>query len=196
MMTTIDLSRKNLPGAGRSVILRMKRFSFVLVFLLLTVHRLPAPIQEVQESPKPRLKATPSPKLKHHATVEQQTEPKLKQSPFALFEGTWSGTVTSTAKATFLFTTSSTNSSSVTIRISRSGGVSYASEQPAQGFLSADQQVLTWKTETNVSDWIVRMNCSMRLTGSNVAAYSGTSVVEGTLTGSIPGTSNGTLHKQ
>jgi hypothetical protein len=73
-----------------------------LALLLLTTHRLPAPIQEVPESPTPAPAQSAKPKAKHVAKPEPKSEasesatnpvrqrPRSKQSRFA---GVWIGTI-------------------------------------------------------------------------------------------------------
>src|SRR5712692_7418839 len=80
------------------------RFCLVCWLLFITAHRLPAPIQEVPESPtpssvvaptpNPRVKPSPKPKPKSEASVSTATptaqHPSSKQNRFA---GTWVGTM-------------------------------------------------------------------------------------------------------
>jgi hypothetical protein len=68
----------------------MKRFRFVLtaVALVLTVHRLPAPISEESPTPKPRPVSTPRPKPKIATT------PRPKATPIS-FSGNWTGLINS-----------------------------------------------------------------------------------------------------
>src|SRR5205809_4741548 len=81
-------------------------FCFLLVatFLLVTVHQLPAPIQEVPESPtpasehsaKPKLKRTVKPKItsENSEGSTKSRAPSPTPSPRRnLFEGTWLGTL-------------------------------------------------------------------------------------------------------
>jgi cytoskeletal protein RodZ len=76
----------------------MIRVLLTIAFLFVTVHRLPAPIQEIPESPtpapeqaaKPKPKGTTKPKSEasESATNPARQQPTSKQSRFA---GTWSG---------------------------------------------------------------------------------------------------------
>src|SRR5436309_6023598 len=85
----------------------MKQMTTVLltvVLLLMTAHRLPAPIQEVPESPTPG--ATPAPKesaktkprpLTRPKTKSEPTNPPSRPSPPAKqgpYAGTWKGVIT------------------------------------------------------------------------------------------------------
>ena len=78
-------------------------FSLVAALLLITAHRLPAPIQEVPESPTPEQSAKPRRTIKSKVTNESsesstkrpasslkpQSQPTPNRTPFA---GTWVGT--------------------------------------------------------------------------------------------------------
>ena len=96
---------------------RIARLSLVVIFLLITAHRLPAPIQEIAESPtpapeqsarptpapersaKPKPKPTTKPKVtsdNSQSSTKRQTPspaPKTQPTPQSRFAGTWSGTV-------------------------------------------------------------------------------------------------------
>src|SRR5438046_10693239 len=86
----------------------MKHALLVLAFLLATTSRLPAPIQEVQESPtpapeqsaKPKPKRTVKPKVTNEnseSSTKRQTPspiPKNQATPNRnLLDGTWDGTL-------------------------------------------------------------------------------------------------------
>ncbi len=59
----------------------------IVGLFLITTHRLPAPIQEITESPAPRLKqATPKP-----TAPKERATTKPTPTPAALFAGTWVG---------------------------------------------------------------------------------------------------------
>jgi hypothetical protein len=79
----------------------VSRITLVIFFLALTIHRLPAPIsEEAAPTPsatvRPKAKALAKPKPKTAGLENsQQTQTRSKQSPFAPFAGTWTGTVTS-----------------------------------------------------------------------------------------------------
>ncbi len=81
------------------------RLSVTLLFLLVTSQRLPAPIQEVPESPtpapeesaKPKPKRTIKPKVTNESS-ESSTKPQTASPPAQLqhhprFPGTWRGTL-------------------------------------------------------------------------------------------------------
>ena len=79
----------------------MKRrlaLSLTLALVLITAHRLPAPIQEVPESPAPTVAAAAKPKPKSKDS-ELKRKPGAKSSPSpaaqgpAPFTGTWRGTL-------------------------------------------------------------------------------------------------------
>ena len=76
----------------------------VAVLLLLTAHRLPAPIQEVQESPTPaptaKSKSRPVPKRKSGSEASESAANSVRRPAFLKqrrFPGTWSGTMPETS---------------------------------------------------------------------------------------------------
>jgi hypothetical protein len=84
------------------------RSRLVLVLLLFSAHRLPAPIQEVPESPPPATEQSAKPKARRTIKTEAKTEnsesstkrqtplpiPKNQATPNRnLFDGTWVGTL-------------------------------------------------------------------------------------------------------
>jgi hypothetical protein len=85
-----------------SILRRTFSFSLVAALLLITAHRLPAPISETPESPtpapeqseKPKPKRTtkpkPKPEASESATNPARQQPSSKQSRFA---GVWAGTM-------------------------------------------------------------------------------------------------------
>jgi hypothetical protein len=80
---------------------RVIRLSVTAVLLLIAAHRLPAPIQEIPESPTPAPEQSAKPKVKRankskpkseasESTSSVKVHPSSKQSRFA---GTWTGTM-------------------------------------------------------------------------------------------------------
>jgi cytoskeletal protein RodZ len=89
-------------GAQGWFLRRVARILLVVALLLVTAHRLPAPIQEVPESPtpaphqstKPKLRSSPKPKSK--STASEPVPHRVSQQPSAKpsrFAGTWAGTI-------------------------------------------------------------------------------------------------------
>jgi hypothetical protein len=84
---------------GMKIVIRI--FCFVGVLLLLSTHRLPAPIQEVPESPTPpptqqARKKAPSKSKAIESESKTKTAPKPSAKPMegpARFAGTWIGTI-------------------------------------------------------------------------------------------------------
>jgi hypothetical protein len=174
----------------------MKPLLPVLVLFLAFVHRSPAPILEEstpQPSPAEKAKAKESIKPKHK--TEDSEETKTRHSPFERFEGIWSGTVTSTATATFLFSSTGSSSGALTIRVSKSGVVTYGNEQPVQGWVSADGTTLNWNIQKQIDDMTWRQNCSLQLTGPKSGRYVDRNKVDGAIA-DVSGSSSGTLYRR
>jgi hypothetical protein len=163
--------------------------------LLITAHRLPAPIlEETTPTPKSGAKDNATPKTKRKAN--ESSESKTSRSSFARFEGVWSGTVTSTATATFLFSSTGSSSTALTIRVSKSGAVTYANQQPVQGWLSADGSTLNWNLQVRIDDTMTwHQTCSLQLTGQKSATYFDQGRLDGGIAGG-GGNSNGTLYRR
>jgi hypothetical protein len=114
-------NKESSPRAMRCII----RVLLPIALLLVTAHRLPAPISEIPEAtatarpkakPKPPAKATtPS------ASAENESRPAAKTAPTpaALFAGTWTGTVHGQAHS---FLGGDTTTSSYSIHISPDEG--------------------------------------------------------------------------
>jgi hypothetical protein len=78
-------------------------FSLVVALLFVTAHRLPAPIQEVPESPTPTPEQQAKPKKTQSKSKAIESESKAKSAPKASatpmlqgparFAGTWTGTI-------------------------------------------------------------------------------------------------------
>jgi hypothetical protein len=98
----------------------------VLVLVLISAHRLPAPIQEVPESPSPAPEQSAKPKPKRTAKTKENSEssprrqtpspiPKNQATPNRnLFNGTWVGTLNNapfvgTVEDTFVISASGTS---------------------------------------------------------------------------------------
>jgi len=76
----------------------MRWLPLITAFLLATAHRLPAPIQESQESPIPAPERSGKPKAKRTAKSETDSSvPRASATPAQRagkrFAGTWSGTI-------------------------------------------------------------------------------------------------------
>jgi hypothetical protein len=76
------------------------RICLVCGLFLITAHRLPAPIQEVQESPAPAPEQSAKPKAKrlpesktNHATTTSRATPSPSPVRSKKFAGTWTGTM-------------------------------------------------------------------------------------------------------
>jgi len=65
-------------------------FLFIIALLVITAHRLPAPIQEVPESPTPAATITPTANPKAEANESAASSPSSTPIKFA---GTWKGTI-------------------------------------------------------------------------------------------------------
>jgi hypothetical protein len=156
------------------------------------VHRLPAPVQELPDTPTPAAKKPATAETSQNQRQRESRTNEQQKSPFARFEGLWTGTITGTAKASFLFTSTASSSATLAIRVSKTGVVTYGTEQPVQGFLSADGQTLSWVLQKNFDEVTFRENASLHLTGRNAARYSGTNTTTGSIA-NVSGTSTGTL---
>jgi hypothetical protein len=160
----------------------MKRFVswLILVLMLATAHESPAPIIE-ESTPKPNAAEKP----KHEASAkpihksETGAQAKAARSPFARFEGLWIGSVKTTATATFIFSSSSSGSATTTIRVSKTGVITWGNEPPVQGWISADGATLSWNMQRTIEDMIWHQSCALQLTGSNSATYSARAKVDG-----------------
>lgn len=93
MARTISFRAPVAPGPGSHLVLvrRMRTLVCFIVFALLvtTAHRLPAPIQEVPQSPTPGPRVAPAAK-----SIKSSSKPKSKPSGAARFAGTWTGRIT------------------------------------------------------------------------------------------------------
>src|SRR6476646_2894586 len=75
---------------------RTVRGALITSLLLASAHRLPAPIQEVPESPTPRPEQSVRPKPKPKPETSQSSAtalPKQQESKKGRFAGTWVGTI-------------------------------------------------------------------------------------------------------
>src|SRR4029077_103651 len=119
---------------------------FVTVALLLiTAHRLPAPIKEVPES------ATPAPKAAAAQPIKSPPKPKSKPIGAARFAGTWIGRITVDKMG------------DVDVRlVISSDGTSVAQNSKAGVWtrpLTYDGRLLSWQTGlTNAVAWTLRLN--------------------------------------
>jgi len=95
---------------SRSILHRTFCFSLVAALLLITAHRLPAPIQEVPESPTPapeqgatkpkhpskskrRTEESEAPRTNEKSNIAEGSKSQLKKKPQERFAGAWSGTI-------------------------------------------------------------------------------------------------------
>ena len=169
-------------------------FLFVFALLLVSVERSPAPVMEI-EMP------TPPPVQKKDAAAGTRTaynradKKPEKRSPFAAFEGLWAGTVTSSATASLILSSSASTTQTVAIRVSATGVITNGSEQPVQGYLSADGQTLSWNWQRNFDEVVFRSNDSLRLGGRNVLIYSVTNATTGAVA-NVSGKASGTLYRK
>jgi len=94
---------------------------FIVVLLLITASKLPAPIQELAESPTPAASAAQTPKQKQKASARpkprseneenvsrQQTAVKPTPTPAAPFAGVWTGALNDGRTRTILINPSQT----------------------------------------------------------------------------------------
>jgi hypothetical protein len=159
----------------------MKRrlaLSFTVLLFVATAHRLPAPIQEVPESPPPAPKQPSKPKPR---LPTKEREPPRKPTPakpkFGEFAGTWVGPVTVTFGSDIGLNGS--GKSSRTLKISNDGTVyygqstdgRYTGEHNSRASLSSDGRTLIWSYQQTQQDGTVRATYSLRLVGANTAGY-------------------------
>jgi hypothetical protein len=127
----------------------MKRslvLSLTVALLLITTHRLPAPIQEVPESPTPTPAVAPAPQPR-----KSPPKPRSKLTGAARFAGTWTGRITIDRFA----------DTDVTLVIS-TDGTSVAQRSQAGVWtrpLTYDGKLLSWQTgPTNNVAWTLTLN--------------------------------------
>ena len=127
----------------------MKRtlvLSFTVLLLVATAHRLPAPIQEVPESPTPTPAVAPAAQPR-----KSPPKPKSKPSGAARFAGTWIGRIT----------IDKFPDADVTLVISTEG-TSVAQNSKAGVWtrpLTYDGKLLSWQTgPTNKVGWTLTLN--------------------------------------
>jgi hypothetical protein len=179
----------------------MNRFGWclTLVLMLATAHESPAPIIE-ESTPTPNaVSAAEKPKRDATAKPSHRSETgardKGARSPFARFEGLWIGNVKDTATATLIFSTTSSASATITIRVSKTGVITWGNDAPVQGWISADGATLNWNMQKTIEDMMWRQTCALQLTGSNSANYSARSKVDGA-GADVSATSSGTMQRR
>jgi len=142
------------------------RFLFIATFLLISVHRLPAPILE--ESPTP----VPKPKIKarseHQSQESKATESKPSIKPFV---GVWSGIVNGGFTSDVGLNVS--KSVALTIKVLNDGTIqaTQVSQASSKADLSADGRELTWPYQYSDATGSARGQGSLRLIGPNTASY-------------------------
>jgi hypothetical protein len=163
-------------------------FVLVIVLLLVTSPRLPAPISEIA-TPTP----TVAPKPKSKQDNAERTKPK--QSPFAPFAGVWTGSVTGGFNSDIGLNVSATNAT--TIRIGADGSFynSQGSQNVPRPLISADGHTLTWTYQYSDSNGTGHGTASLRLIGPKTATYQAEIIVK-TPSGNGVLKSLGTLTKQ
>jgi hypothetical protein len=169
----------------------MNRIAIMFVgicVLLATAHRLPAPIQEVPESPtpapeqssKPKTKPTAKPKATDNS--EKSTKAKASSSPqqrsTPKFAGTWTGTVTASAYAflagevTFSSTYTlqvSPNEKTILMEEKRDGADDYSIRQ-AQFACRQEGDSLVWSYK---QDKFITGMCTLRINSNGPAGLAG-----------------------
>jgi hypothetical protein len=169
-------------------------FWLVIVVMLVTGHRLPAPISEETPTPAPKPEAVAKSKAKSD-NAEKKSPPKVKQSPFAPFAGVWTGSVKGGFNSDIGLNVSATNAT--TIRIGADGSVynDQSSQNVSRPLLSADGHTLTWNYQYSDSNGTGHGTASLRLIGPKTATYKAEIIVN-TPSGNGVLKSLGTLTKQ
>ncbi|HXP34588.1 MAG TPA: hypothetical protein VN827_03480 [Chthoniobacterales bacterium] len=153
---------------------RIIRLLLPIALLLITPHRLPAPIQEVPESPTP----APKPKVKAKSEeATQETKKKENKPTLSAFVGTWTGTIAGSMTSDVGLNVSS--NASRTVIISGDGTVTYFGQSGTQTgptsqskvILSKDGRSVSWTNQQTVQNGSSRSTFSLQLISSNAANY-------------------------
>ncbi len=131
-----------------------------VALLLITAHRLPAPIQEVPESPTPVPTEQPKPKKVQSKSKSTEPETKIKSAPKpaatpalqgpARFAGTWNGKI---------FRSGSGNTDNVTVQVNAtatSATVSNFVPGPQTGRTTINGDTMTWNWM--LAKWTMTIN--------------------------------------
>lgn len=139
----------------------------LLVTLLFSINRLPAPISE--ESPAPKPKAAAKKKADDEEGGKSQSESKSKQSLFAKFTGVWSGSVTGSFTSDIGLNVGPTITTT-TLRVSSTGTVQ-ANQASFRAGMSPDGRTLTWPYLYSDSNGTGQGGASLHLIDSKTAFY-------------------------
>ena len=159
----LRLSRVRLEIVNRPICI-----SIIVAVLLITAHRLPAPISEIPE-------ATPTPKPKREAVKPKpEAIPKPKASSTHLFAGTWTGAMTYTdhghIKSYFCQIKISDDEKTVWINMSKEGKKE-ATEPGGQALCSRSGETLTWNLSDSISGLRATWTDTLKISGNGNANF-------------------------
>lgn len=148
------------------------RLVAVAIVLLITAHRLPAPIVEAP-TPAPAAKSTPKAKKEERARKPTPSKPTISS-----FVGTWTGTVSGAFTSDIGLNTS--GNVSRTVRISSNGSVVWFGQSiggqavpqyTSRAAVSKDGRTVSWIQQQNEQGGVLRGTFSLQLIAPNAANY-------------------------
>lgn len=151
------------------------RFLLASTLLLVTAHRLPAPIQEIQDTPTPApaAKSKPKPRKEERAKKPTPSKPSINS-----FVGTWTGTVSMAFTSDIGLNTS--GNFRRTVKISSDGSVVYSGQSAdgqvgpqynSRATVSREGGAVSWTIQQSEQGGVLRGTFSLQLTAPNVANY-------------------------
>jgi hypothetical protein len=138
-----------------------------ITLLILSAHRLPAPISE--ESPTPKPKAIAKKKASDEDQAKSREESRSKKSPMAKFVGVWTGNVTGSFTSDIGLNVGPTTTMT-TLRVASDGTIQSNNGSYKAG-LSPDGRTLTWPYLYADSNGTGRGGASLRLNDQKSAQY-------------------------